>query len=274
MKFSQVVLLIFLGLVACSGHKIARAQTLSIPHPDDPGKKVEYFLEKPNSSGPWPAVVFLHGHQEWPRDGGKDFVKWGVLDEFAGRGYLAVAISQPGYGNSSGPADFGGSFTQHAVAGVIAKLRSDGYIKDDRLVMEGVSLGAVVAGLVAARDPAIRGIVLISGAYDLAEYAQHPKSAMAASVVDDMKVETGGSNDALKARSLLNFAQNIKAAALILNGAQDDRTDPDQARRLAALINAHGGHARAIIYPDYSHHIPVEARNKDVDPFIEQVLNR
>jgi hypothetical protein len=43
----KALLLILIGLIACSGHKIAGAQALSIPHPDDPAKKVEYFLEKP-----------------------------------------------------------------------------------------------------------------------------------------------------------------------------------------------------------------------------------
>jgi len=273
-KTLRWMLLMFAGLIACSGHKIAKAQTLSIPHPDDPTKKIEYFLEKPKGDGPWPTIVLLHGHQEWPRAGAKDFVKWGVLDEFAGRGYLAVSISQPGYGASTGPADFCGPFTQHAVAAVIAKLHADGYVKNNKVLIQGVSRGALVAGMVAAHDPSIRGIVLISGLYDLPAYASHAKSAMAVSIVDSMKSETGGTAEALKARSLLYYAQEVKAETLILNGAKDDRTDPDQARRVAEIINTHGGHARAIVYPDYGHQIPVEVRNKDVDPFVERVLGR
>src|SRR5215471_12406622 len=131
----RILLLTFLGLAGCYSHKMARAQALSIPHPDNPAKKIEYFLEKPQGRGPWPAIVFLHGHQDWPTAGGKDFVKWGVLDEFADRGYLAVAISQPGYGNSAGPADFCGPYTQDAVAAVIAKLRKDGLVADNRIVL-------------------------------------------------------------------------------------------------------------------------------------------
>jgi dipeptidyl aminopeptidase/acylaminoacyl peptidase len=218
--------------------------------------------------------VFLHGHQDRPSAGGKDFVNWGVLDQFAARGYLAVSISQPGYGNSDGPADFCGPFSQHAVAAVISKLRAEGYVKDNQILIEGISRGALVAGMVATHDPSIRGIILISGLYDLQEYANHAKSTMAVSIIDAMKKETGGGENALKNRSLLNYAQDIKATALILNGAKDDRTDPDQARRLASAINAHGGHARAIIYPEYGHQIPVNVRNKDVDPFIEQILNQ
>lgn len=157
---------------------------------------------------------------------------------------------------------------------MIARLQSEGYVKNNRIVIEGISRGALVAGLVAAHDPTIRGIVLISGLYDLPEYARHAKSPIAISIVDAMKEETGGADNALRERSLLNYAQDVKASALILNGAKDDRTDPDQARRLANAINDHGGHARAIIYPEYGHQIPVEVRAKDVDPFIKQVLNQ
>ena len=273
-KTLRWMLLVFAGLIACSGHKIARAQTLSIAHPDDPSKRIEYFLEKPKDNGPWPTIIFLHGHQEWPRAGGKDFVKWSVLDEFAGRGYLAVSISQPGYGGSTGPADFCGPLTQRAVAAVIAKLRAEGYVKDNRILIQGVSRGALVAGMVAAHGPSIRGIVLISGLYDLPAYARQAKSATAVSIVDSMKAETGGTAEALKARSLLYYAQDLKAETLILNGGKDDRTDPEQARRVAEIINAHGGHARAIVYPEYGHQIPVEVRSRDIEPFIERVLNR
>ena len=100
--------------------------------------------------------------------------------------------------------------------------------------------------MVAAHDPSIRrGIVLISGLYDLQEYARHAKSPIAISIVDSMeRKKPDGSDNALRSRSLLNYAQDVKASALILNGAKDDRTDPDQARHLAEAINAHGGHAR------------------------------
>jgi dipeptidyl aminopeptidase/acylaminoacyl peptidase len=261
-------------LCACRGGTEAAA--LYVAHPDDASKQVEYFLEEPaGKNPPWPTVVLLHGRQQWLKPGGEVFIERGVLGQFAKRGYLAVAISQPGYGNSEGAPDFGGAFTQHAVAGVIAKLRAEGRASAQRLVIEGFSLGAVTAGLVAAQDPSISGLVLVSGVYDLPAYvADSAASAERRGIVRLLKYETGGTADALNARSVLRVANRIKASTLILNGAKDERTDAAQARRLAEDIVRSGGDAHAIIYPDVGHQIPVEVRNRDIDPFIDQVLGR
>lgn len=67
-------------------------------------------------------------------------------------------------------------------------------------------------------------------------------------------------------------AQRMTASALVINGAKDDRTDPAQARRLAEEIVSHGGDARVIIYPEYGHQIPVEIRDREIDPYIDSIL--
>jgi dipeptidyl aminopeptidase/acylaminoacyl peptidase len=292
-RTQRLLLLFTAALIACSGHKPLAAQPCFIPHPDNPAKSVEYFVEKPSGNGPWPTVVFLHGHQEWPfQPGGKDFVKWGVLHDYASKGYFAVAVSQPGYGKSDGPADFCGPFSQHAVSGVIAKLRAEGLVAEDKIVVQGVSRGAMLAGLVAAHDPSIAGVVMISGEYDLTDYIAHPKSAEAKLIAHAIKSETGGSESALRERSLLYVLQDLdsghaagskqsgsnqnktmRAEALILNGARDDRTDPDQARRLADVIVAGGGKARAIIYPQFGHQISREVRGREIDTFMDRILH-
>jgi dipeptidyl aminopeptidase/acylaminoacyl peptidase len=263
-----------LGSVSCSFHPGAHAEALTVRHPDDASKTVEYFLEKPAGTGPSPTVVFVHGHQQWPRPGAKDFVNWGVLNRFAKRGYIAVAISQPGYGASTGPADFCGTLTQHAISGVIQQLERERLVSPGKIVIEGISRGAIVASLLAAHDPSFAGIVLISGLYDLNDFVEKAKSGEAARIAQSILEETGGGSGELRARSALNFAREIKAQALIMNGALDDRTDPAQAQRLAREISSHGGQARAIIYTAYGHQIPVSVRDKEIDPFLDRILGK
>jgi pimeloyl-ACP methyl ester carboxylesterase len=271
----RVFFAIAISLLSCS-QPMAAAERITLLHPDDPGKSVEAFLERPPGHGPWPAVVLLHGYQAAPSAGGRDFVNYGVLDKLAKRGYLAVAVSQPGFGDSSGPPDFCGPFTQHAVLGVIAKLTAEGEIS--KVVIEGVSRGAVVAGLIAARPDAIAvplaGVVLISGLYDFEQFAANAKSSDAKDIVKSVIEETGGGSEALKSRSLLDIVRSVKTPMLIMNGAEDDRTDSGQARVLANRLVSQGVAARAIIYPGYGHQIPVEVRDKEIDPFIAASLGK
>jgi dipeptidyl aminopeptidase/acylaminoacyl peptidase len=267
--------LILMAVLLSSCQARSKAQPLSIPHPSDPSRQVEYYIEKPLGAGPWPTVVLLHGHQDYTRPGARDFIDWGVLSQFAKRGYLAVAVSQPGYGNSTGPADFCGPITQQAVSGVLARLRKDGLASPTKAVIQGISRGAVVAALVAADDPSITGIVLISGIYDFPAYVAGPQSTQAReAIVNAIKAETGGSAEALRVRSALHVVERLKAATLILSGAKDDRADADQARRFGEELSRRGKNPRVIVYPDYGHQIPIEVRRKEIDPFIDQVLSK
>lgn len=237
------------------------AAAASITHPDRADARVEYFVEAPTTPAPWPTVVFLHGHQPTlDTQGGKAFSKWGVLSEYARKGYLAVAISLPGYRGSTGPRDFAGPFTQHAVKAVIDRLEKDGQINRRKVVIEGISLGAVTGALVAVHDPTIAGLVLISGLYDLPAFLNEPRTAAAAAVRSAAFAQTGAQ------RSALLRASDIKATTLILNGAQDDRTDSNQARRLADTINAAGGRAELRIDPEFGHEIPFSTREPIVTP--------
>jgi dipeptidyl aminopeptidase/acylaminoacyl peptidase len=267
------LLAICFALTACAAATDPHAETL--PHPDRRDAVVEYFVRKPGGAGPWPTVVFLHGHQDGAgRIGGLAFVRWGVLDEYARRGYLAVSVSLPGYGGSSGPEDFAGPFTQDAVAAVIQRIEADKLALPGKVVIEGVSLGAVTAALLAGHDSEASGLVLISGLYDLPAFFDRARTPAAEAVRAAARLETGGAPEALRARSALYQSASIKAPVLILNGALDDRTDPDQARRFAALLDADGGHAQVHVYPQFGHEIPVGARQAEVDAFIDRVLKQ
>src|SRR5712671_56756 len=137
-----------------------------LPHSRDPAKAVELFWTKPEGNGPFPAVLFIHGHQETQRNGGEAYVLTGRLGIMARRGYVAAAVSQPGYGNSSGPPDYCGPFTQQATLVAIDFLRRRPFVNPNKVALFGYSRGAIVAAMVATLDPRLAAVVLGTGAYD------------------------------------------------------------------------------------------------------------
>ncbi len=249
-------------------------QTEYFTHPDNENKKIEVFWAKPDRSTPSPAIILLHGHQEPERPGGKVYVDTGVLEQMAAAGYVAIAISQPGYGGSDGPPDYCGPFTQRAVLHVIQEFRRRPFVRPREIAIQGVSRGAMVAAMVAAQDSQLAAVVLISGLFDLSRILKVADSSLLAkAMAANLRFETNGAGEkALRERSALFVADNIRVPTLILNGAKDDRTDPELAKQLAAKIQAHGTPTEAVIYPDYGHSIPPEERSKVVGPFLSRYL--
>ena len=81
------------------------------------------------------------------RPGGRLYVMRRHLDRMVARGYVAAAVSQPGYGASDGPPDFCGPFTHKAVLAALAFLRTKSFVKADKIALFGYSRGAIVAGV-------------------------------------------------------------------------------------------------------------------------------
>ena len=262
--------LFILALILLSACRpVAPDESRRLLDPAGAAAEIEYFIRYPNTSEPAPVIVFLHGHQgSWFTPGGEVYVEWGVLETYADRGYVAIAISLPGYGRSDGPADFAGPKTQRAVAAVLSQIRTDPRADSDRILIQGVSLGAVTAGLVAANDPEIDGLILVSGLYDLESFLRDPATPGAAAVKAAARRQTGGGSQALRSRSLLHRTAEIRAATLILNGGQDDRTDPDQARHLAQQLRKRGTAARVVIFEKHGHDIPVAKRQAEINTFL------
>ena len=258
-------------LFSCKGTPVLNPSFIA--HPNDASKKIEYYIKEPIGGGTHPAIIFIHGHQTGLKPGGRDFVNWGVLDEFCNRGFVAIAVSQPGYGASDGPPDYCGSFTQNAVIAVIDKLVYAGVIKPNQIILQGISRGAIVAGLVAAKKQTIKGIILISGVFDFTQYQKDAKTNDAKkSIVNSIEEEIGTSRNSLQERSVMNYAKSIKAATLILNGENDEKTVAGQARELASEINKQGGNASFVIFKNTGHNIPVHKRDKIIDAFIARTM--
>jgi dipeptidyl aminopeptidase/acylaminoacyl peptidase len=219
--------------------------------------KIEYFWRQPVGKGPWPVLLMIHPHQEGKEKiGGKMFVDLGSLDSWSKKGWLTVAISQPGYGGSDGKPDFCGPDTQLAIHLVLDKIRQRRDVNKDKIFLYGGSRGAVVAAMVATQDDKLAGVILKSGLYDFVDWFHH--ASWFSAVKYDFIWEVGWPSEAaLRARSAFYSAENIKAPLLIIHGTRDDRAPMAYALALAEKVQASGGNAEVHTF-DSEHIVPQE----------------
>ena len=261
----------------------AAGQDRVLLHPEGDGAAtIEMFVARPDTPGPWPVILFVHGHQFPDRPGGRVFATpiagpdAGVvgpsrLQRMGARGYLAGAVSQPGYGGSSGPPDYCGPATQAAIHRALDHLLADADADPTRVAVFGVSRGAIAASMAATRDTRITALVLVAGFYDLGAAYPTGDPGLDANIAR----EAGATPDAFAARSALRHADRIRAATLILHGELDTRGGSvDQARRLAAALQANGTPVRLHLYADTGHRIPIADVWREADPFLREAVGR
>ena len=188
------------------------------------GNHVEiYWAVPPGAQGKLPVVVYIHGVQGEGRPGAKNFVEGGLLELSAAKGYLSIGMSMPGYGRSTGKADFCGAGTQAALRSVLSRVRTWSRVdlKIKRIIVSGVSCGAVAAAMVADKEP-LAGMVLISGVYDFADMYQKwntpgwPLEPATMKYIDDSAAADCTPQNASARRSALLNASRFKSPVLLL----------------------------------------------------------
>ena len=112
------------------------------------------------SATPAPAVLLLHGL-------GRSRHDWDRLAEIlAGRGIVSLALDVRGHGESGGPMPDDLSITVADAFAGLEFLSRQPSVAPGRLGIIGASIGANLAVLAGAGDPAVRGIVLLSPGMD------------------------------------------------------------------------------------------------------------
>jgi dipeptidyl aminopeptidase/acylaminoacyl peptidase len=260
------LLLFALSLVADTRVTLA-ADRIILQLREFDGGAVELFLSTPRTPGPHPAILFVHGHQEPQRPGGRVYVDAGRLDRMARAGFVAASVSQSGYGGSDGPADFCGPRTQAVIRAALAHLRGLPSVEAGKIVLYGVSRGAIAGAMVAADELDLRAVILVSGTYDLAAAFPTGNRGLDANIA----AEAGTTAAALAARSALPRAQAMRAATLILHGRNDDRAPVAQAEQLAAALARHGVPVRLKLF-DAGHMIPIPQQWQEIEPFLAEAL--
>ena len=210
------------------------------------GEHVEAIAVHPLAPGRQPGLLLIPGYQRSARD----YLPLAV--RLARAGYACVAVSQRGFGRSTGAPDFVGPATMRAIDLGFTRLRAAAFVDSTRVGVFGYSRGAIAASLLATRRSDVGAAVFGGGVYDF-ESAYHQIASPA--IRDNMRSECGDTAAAFAERSSLGRMDRLRCPVLILHGGRDANAPVEQARMLdARLEQLHKDH-EIRIYEDRDHNL-------------------
>jgi dipeptidyl aminopeptidase/acylaminoacyl peptidase len=238
-------------------------------------EKVEVYWSTPPGKGPFPVYILSYAFQGNFKGAAGVFVKYGLLPELAKSGYIGVIYSQAGQGESSGTPDHAGPLSREGLKAVIRHLKTLPIVDQKKIIIHGISMGAVLSGLVAAETPDVRVLILESGAYDTEKMMlrlfhqslSDPEKKLTYDMLDE---QSGTLPDRFLTRSVLPVADKIRASTLILAGAGDSMGTVSEAIRLHERIPG----SRLRIFPFANHDIHRNEKGPAIKDFVEEIIKQ
>ncbi|MEM3086668.1 MAG: acetylxylan esterase [Halobacteria archaeon] len=200
-------------------------------HPLVPGGGAEGPRSGPGPAGArgLPGVVVAHGF------GGKGEDMAPFARDLAQGGYVALAYSAPGQGNSTGPRNNQSNFARvergpqdawlarniHAARRALSLLESLPEVDGSRLAILGGSQGGVTSFLVSALDPRVKASVPVVASGD---WVAAIRSGGAANFIAPGRVNAASPESAVLISSfdVLGYAPSIRVPTLMLIGTDDE----------------------------------------------------
>lgn len=208
------------------------------------GSQVEAIVVRPATAGTKAALLLVPGHSRTAIDMLPQAIR------FARAGFATIAVTQPGYGGSTGPADFVGPTTFAVLEAAAKRFAAESYVDPARMGVYGYSRGALAAAELAARTDLFHAAVLGGGIYDFqAAYDQIGLAGIKA----NMEAEAGLDPDAVRFRSPIHDMDGLDGPVLIIHGTEDANAPPAQATALADRLKALGREHQLILVPGKDH---------------------
>jgi pimeloyl-ACP methyl ester carboxylesterase len=198
------------------------------------------------------TLLLLHGYM----DSKENVLHWALV--LAEAGYRCVLVDFRGQGRSTGDVIGFGAFEVHDLALVLDDLQQK-RLAPDKIGVLGVSYGASMGLLLAARDSRIAAIVALepfSNAETAVVEFAHGVAPKEAAKISEATFKAGVAGAARRGKfswaegDVLAAMGRVKAPVLFYHGAKDRWLSPDNSRRLMA--KAPSG-SKLVILPDDDH---------------------
>ncbi len=298
--------LLIIACLACVGPWTALAGAQEMRVSTGRGHTLAAVLETAAPSEARPTVLLISGAGAIDRNGytlrtarGHNDAFRSIASRLVARGFAVVRYDKIGTGRSTG--DYRTSATTATlaedVAAIVAELRTRAEVDPDRISLLGHSEGGAIAGIVAADDPRIAGVVLLAApawtgrrimSYQIrlaAERESRTVSYTSADLIEAYLVRDARTRLTTEAwypfflgYDPLPAMRRIRAPVLILQGERDEAVLYEQAYELAEALRAAGNAGVEMhLLPRLGHaFVAPGARGTrgDPPPIDEQVVQR
>lgn len=232
-----------------------------------------------NGSNPFPVVVTITGSSPQDRDhntpfGGKYNFYRHLSDTLGRAGVAVLRMDDRGIGKSTG--DFGTATTADRAEDIregIKFVQQRKELDGDKIFLNGLSEGALIATMIAAENDDLAGIVLMAAPASTGKEIMEYQIEQSLSTLDSLsqsekvklrqeqiaEVEKQAKNDAWLNYFLkvdpLKWAKKIEdVPVLILHGSTDKNVPPQDARKLAKALRSGGNEDVTVqIFEDVNH---------------------
>ena len=218
------------------------------------------------------TLLILHGY----RDAKENIAHWALC--LAEAGYRCVLVDLRGHGRSTGDSIGFGAFETHDLARVLDELQKKG-LASERVGLLGVSYGASMGLLLAAKDQRVGAVVALEPFSDAAkavvEFA-HGVAPQQAAKISDRDFASAVEKAARRGKfswsdgDVLAAMKNVSVPVLFYHGAKDRWLSPDNSRILQAAAK---GPSRLVILDD-DDHISLSMRLGSIAPEVRDWFDR
>lgn len=225
---------------------VEKVRICKFDYPSD-GANVEALTFRPEASGKYPGVLLIPGYQR----SATDYIYLGRI--LADEDIASIAVTQPGFGRSTGKADYVGPKTIEALTAGFNKFKREPYVDSEKMGVFGYSRGGMAASLLAVKLKDLKAVVLGAGIYDFKRAYDEIKIE---GITANMKAETGMTEQAIRERSSVFEMQNLRAPVLILHGEKDLNVPASQALLLRDRLKELKKDFEIKLFPNAEHSIP------------------
>jgi len=238
-----------------------------------------------NESPPYPAVILITGSHASNRDhvGNNDYPInqyrpfRQIADVLSRRGIVVLRMDDRGYGCSEGGDIYEATISERTddIKAGLVYLKDRKEIDRDRLGLLGLSEGANIGPMIAAKDPSIRALVIMAGSAangrEILNWQVRYDTALMEGLTDEerdrvlkkrmMDVEKWIAEGITKRwrKSFVEYnplptARNVRCSVLIIHGDRDANVPVKHAHLLAEAMRA-GGNADVTVWilPNHNH---------------------